>query len=204
MKGNEYYSFLLQHCCISCYICRMKTKPTLLILLFASLTIVSCKKDEPETPEIPNEEELITTLSVTLTPDGGGDTVTLTFQDLDGDGGNDPDITVSPLAANTQYSATVELLNETENPAEDITEEVEGEAEEHQFFYMTIEYADADGNGQPIGLATVISTGDAESGTFTITLRHEPDKDAAGVEDGDISNAGGETDIEVTFDIEVE
>ena len=36
-------------------------------------------------------------------------------------------------------------------------------------------------------------------GQFTVTLRHEPDKSAQGVSAGDITNAGGETDIEVSL-----
>ena len=35
-------------------------------------------------------------------------------------------------------------------------------------------------------------------------LRHEPDKSAAGVSSGDITNAGGETDIEVSFNVIIE
>ncbi|HBK71516.1 MAG TPA: type 1 periplasmic binding fold superfamily protein, partial [Flavobacteriaceae bacterium] len=35
-------------------------------------------------------------------------------------------------------------------------------------------------------------------------LRHEPNKSASGVSDGDITNAGGETDIEVIFNITVQ
>lgn len=38
----------------------------------------------------------------------------------------------------------------------------------------------------------------ASSGGLTFTLRHEPNKPNTGLE-----NAGGETDIEVTFDIVV-
>jgi hypothetical protein len=37
-----------------------------------------------------------------------------------------------------------------------------------------------------------------------VTLRHEPDKGAAGVSGGDITNAGGDTDIEVTFPVVIE
>ena len=40
--------------------------------------------------------------------------------------------------------------------------------------------------------------------SYTITLRHEPAKTATGVSGGDITNAGGETDIEVVFDVTVE
>ena len=65
-------------------------------------------------------------------------------------------------------------------------------------------YMDMDGNGNPIGLTTTVTTASAGSGAITITLRHEPDKTAAGVAGGDISNAGGETDIEVTFQVNVQ
>jgi len=44
---------------------------------------------------------------------------------------------------------------------------------------------------------------DPGEGGLRITLRHEPNKTAAGVQNGDITNAGGETDIEVTFTFEV-
>jgi hypothetical protein len=65
-------------------------------------------------------------------------------------------------------------------------------------------YDDMDGSGNPIGVANTYLTGDAGSGTFTVTLRHEPNKTAAGVADGDITNAGGETDIEVEFPVTIQ
>ena len=188
---------------------KMKNKLLLFALLGLVITFSSCE-DEDEDPVIPNEEEVITTLRYILVPTSGGDTVTFVFQDLDGDGGNAPVITNDTLVANTTYTASIELLNEQENPAEDITQEVSDEDDEHQLFFqsdiatLTVDYNDQDGNGNPLGLATNVSTGDATSGTLTITLRHEPNKTAAGVSDGDITNAGGETDIEVTFDVEIE
>lgn len=169
----------------------------------------ACKKDEPDEPIIPNEEEVITTVRLTLTPDGGGDPIVWSFTDLDGDGGNEPIIESPALNANTTYNGNLELLNELEDPADNITEEIEEEAEEHQFFFisdvsnLTIAYDDSDANGFPIGLASVFSTADPSSGTVTLILRHEPNKEAEGVEDGDVTNAGGETDIELVFDIEI-
>ncbi|MFT7376933.1 MAG: hypothetical protein ACI88Z_000758, partial [Sphingobacteriales bacterium] len=56
----------------------------------------------------------------------------------------------------------------------------------------------------PLGLQTTITTTDVGNGTLTVILRHEPNKSASGVANGDISNAGGETDIEVTFNITVQ
>lgn len=170
----------------------------------------SCDPDEPDEPMIPNEEELITTLKFTLTPEGGGTAVVLNFQDLDGEGGNAAINTGGTLDANTTYEGSLELLNEIEDPAEDITEEVEEEALEHQFFFETsiaglaIAYDDMDSDGNPVGLATIVTTADAGSGTISVTLKHEPEKDEPGVSDGDITNAGGETDIAVTFNVEVQ
>ena len=61
--------------------------------------------------------------------------VVLSFQDLDGDGEDAPVINSGDLAAGVTYNGSIELLNETESPAEDITEEVEEEDLDHQFFY---------------------------------------------------------------------
>ena len=187
---------------------KMITKQLFAILaLSAALMITGCKKDDPV---IPVEEEVITTLNYTLTPTGGGTAVTLSFQDLDGDGGNAPTITGGTLAANQTYTGVLGLLNEAESPSENITEEIQEEDEEHQFFFrsdvanLTVAYADMDADGNPIGLTSTLTTGAAASGTVTVTLRHQPDKQGTGVSDGDITNAGGSTDIEVTFPIDVE
>ena len=178
--------------------------------MLSMLFITSCKKEELTDPIIPNQEEVITTLNFTLTPNGGGTPIVLSFQDLDGDGGNSPTIIGGVLEANTSYTGELELLNELESPAGDITEEVEAEAVDHQFFYQTtvngvnISYDDMDANGNPIGLSTVVTTTGASSGEITVVLRHEPNKTASGVSTGDILNAGGETDIEVVFNVEVQ
>ena len=190
----------------------MKLNKLLILLIIGFVSFSSCKKDDPVTPVIPNEEEVITTLTYTLTPAGGGTPVVLTFQDLDGDGGDAPTITDDAiLQANSTYNGSVGLLNETEDPAEDIGLEVLEESLEHQFFFqssiqgLTIAYADVDELGMnPLGLQSTLTTGGVGSGSITITLKHEPSKDAPGVSDGDISEAGGETDIEVTFPIDVQ
>ncbi len=181
-----------------------------LTLLFGSFIIFSFSSCEKETPEPPNEEELITTLTLTLTPVGSGLATTFTFEDLDGDGGNDPVITEGRLSSGLTYNAYLEISNGQTTPPTDITQEVLLEAEEHQFFYestvngLSIEYRDEDADQNPIGLQTLFTAGDPTTGTLTITLRHQPDKAAAGVADGDITNAGGETDIQVTFNVEVQ
>ena len=174
-------------------------------LLASTLIFASCSDDDDNTPDPVNEEEVITTMTITL--DSGSDQVELQFQDLDGDGPDPATVTVSgPLNANTVYDGSIILLNETEMPAENITEEVEEEDDEHQFFYTVgsglaaqTEYANFDGDGNPLGTTFILTTGAASSGSLTFTLRHEPNKPNSGLED-----AGGSTDIEVSFNLVVE
>ncbi|WP_338733783.1 type 1 periplasmic binding fold superfamily protein [Mangrovimonas cancribranchiae] len=188
----------------------IKTIKILALLLISSLTIVSCSSDDDgdhhdHDHDHDHEEELITTVNYTLTD--GTNTVTLTFQDLDGEGGTDGVTTVSgSLAANTMYSGTIELLNETEDPAEDITVEVEEEGDAHEFFItstisdIVVTKTDTDENGNPIGIISTLETGAVGTGSLTIVLKHEPTKPNNGTATG----AGGSTDVQVTFPIDVE
>lgn len=177
-------------------------------LLSLIIGLTSCSKDDPI---IPNEEELITTMTYTLTPTTIGNPVVLSFIDMDGDGGDPPSITtVGALLSNATYTGKLSLSNDLANPAVDISEEVLEEGVDHQFFFqsdvngLSIMYTDQDNDGNPIGLDTEVTATTAGTGNLTIILRHEPNKTAAGVSSGDITNAGGETDIEVTFAIDVQ
>lgn len=177
-------------------------------IFFASVLVCSISACDND-PEIPNEGEVITDLVFTLTPQSGGTAVVLNFADADGDGGNAPVITVDDLAANTTYAGAITIGGLADGEEEDITVEIAEEDEEHQFFFssslsdLVVAYNDTDADGNPVGLSTTVETGEAGSGTLTVTLRHEPAKDAAGVAEGDITNAGGETDIEVIFNVTV-
>ena len=179
-----------------------------LIIFICVFSQLSCTKD----PAPVNEEELITTLTFTLTSDQG-ESVVFNFSDKDGDGGQSPQIGVSgPLKKGRTYKGTLVLLNESVNPAKDITAEILAEAKEHQFFFepsaaikpsVSIKYDDSDGEGNPLGVKTTFECLSSGSGTLTIILRHEPDKKAQGVREGNPANAGGETDIQVTFSFEI-
>lgn len=188
----------------------MKRTELMQVLLIAGALLAGCKRDEDETP-VPsppppaNEEELITTVVLTFTDtENAADVYELRYTDLDGPGGADPVLNAVPLPAGRSYALAVRFLNETESPAEEITTEVANEGAEHQVFFqvngapLTISYSDTDVNGRPIGLANMAITGAPGTGSLTVTLRHEPQKDAAGVSAGDITNAGGETDVETT------
>ncbi len=186
----------------------MKTMKFLSTAIFASALIFSCSSDDDSTPEPVLEEEVITTMTITLQPfDDQISSVILQTQDLDGDGPEIPVVTVSGnLLENKMYYGTIVLLNETVDPAENMTLEIEAESLEHQFFYTIengldaiTEYNDVDPNLNPIGLDFVLTANAVSSGSITFTLRHEPTKPNMGIED-----AGGETDIEATFDIAIQ
>ncbi len=191
------------------------------IFFGGALLLTSCSDDD-DNPDPASEEEVITTMTVILTD--GTDPVTLNFLDIDGENG--PAAPVSNvegvLKASTTYTGSIVLLNATENPAEVVNEEIEGEADEHQFFYLpeglgiTTAYSDVesdyvDVNGDPftstnpVGITFTLTTTDATGeGKLRVVLRHELNKEAAGVSDGDITNAGGSPDIDWTFDISVQ
>ena len=185
----------------------MKSTKTIAFVLSALFLgfLSACNSDDVENPTPPNEEEVITTLLLNFT--NAGQTTTFAYRDPDGDGGNpatQQDDVV--LSANTTYTLTIEFLNEAETPAEDITAEVEEEGDEHQVFIsnatgalpFTYTYGDQDVNGNPIGLTGTVTTGDATTGSMTVTLKHQPE-----VKSATSTIADGETDIEVSFAVSI-
>jgi len=184
----------------------MKTLNYIAITATAIFTLSSCSDDDSKNVNTPvNEEEVITTIITTLTHDN--QIITLTSRDLDGpDGPDAPVVTVSGnLAANTTYVGSVKFLNEIANPAEDITEEIHEESDEHQIFYQapaalgTFTYTDLDINGKPVGLNFKLVTANATTGSLIVTLIHEPNKNAEGVANGNITNAAGSTDAQGSY-----
>ncbi len=180
---------------------------TTLSLLMAGSLVISCQKDTEEE----NQEEVITTLKLTFVPVGGGATVSYQFDDPDGPGGTAPTQDEIVLAAAKTYNVTVQLLNKTKTPAEDITEEVKEEAEAHRFYYetspgsgITISGLDNDANGVPLGVNSTWTTGGIATGSLKVTLRHyaavPPDKAASDLVNSSKSN----TDIEVIFNTKIQ
>lgn len=186
----------------------MKTTKSITELLFAlliiSTLITACGEDNP--PPV-NEEELITTLTLTFTDSTNtANVITTTFRDPDGDGGNAPtQFDTIRLEAGKTYFTEITLLDESKTPAENISDEVLEEANEHQFFFhasganLTITYEDLDTNSPPlpIGLNTKWVTGTASIGTTQVILKHQPD-----VKNG--TEAPGETDVELDFITEIQ
>jgi hypothetical protein len=164
-------------------------------MTFGTLFLASCEPNEDN----PNQQEIITTVRIVATPQLSGTPVSFEFNDPDGTGGNAPVIDTIFLAANTTYNVSLELYNEAITPVDTITNEIEEEGTDHQFFFVptgiTINtaYEDQDANGNPIGLLSAWSAGNAASGTLRLTLKH-----LGGIpKDGNITT--GETDIQIDF-----
>ena len=186
-------------------------------LLFAVLTLfvfTACEEDEA-VPEEEEEMEVITDVTLIFTPDAG-DVVTATAQDPDGEGVLDLVVKDEiKLQSGTSYTLTFDIMNNLETPGEDIGDEIAEEDDEHQLFFAWTEgafsnpsgngnidnasdpvnYNDSDGNGNPLGLNTSWTAGDATTAaSFTVRLQHQPDVKTAtsGANDGD-------TDFELQF-----
>lgn len=174
---------------------------TLLALSAGLIAFASCNRDDDDdnTPE--NEQEVITTVTLTFVDQNNISTV-FRATDPDGDGGNPPVIDDVTLDANATYRLFLGFLDESDpNDIEDITEEVEEESNEHLVcfdgsgFTSLPQAQDSDDNGDPLGVVSGLTTGSAGSGSLQVILRHEPDKSAAA------PCTTGETDVDVTFPV---
>lgn len=201
-----------------------------MLLLLLSTSCIKKKKNDPapeEPPITPNTQEVITTFKLLLTDSATSTVYTYFYKDPDGDGGQagfyGPGTTststqsdsVFTLMTNTTYFAEILLLDETKNPVDTISNEVEEEGADHMFFFnstspsgtpymvtlagsgIKITYTDLDA-GSPqrgIGLQSRWRTyGVAAKSPINIILKHQP-----GVKDGTITP--GDTDVDLTFKV---
>jgi hypothetical protein len=199
---------------------KMSIYPATIFSVVLAIFFSSCG-DDPVKEDVP---ELITKASLTFTPTGGGAAIVATATDPDGEGVQNI-TTDGPiiLQKGTAYTLTISLINELadiSSPEYDITNEVEEEGAEHMFFFSwtnnlfaspsgngnfdnradEMGYEDLDDNGNPIGLTTswltISSTG---TGSFRVVLKHQPD-----LKSNTSTSADGETDLDVTFDLEIQ
>ena len=170
------------------------------ILLVFILILMSCKKDHVHA----HDHETITVFKYILTaPDGSQSS--FTYEDYDGEGGNAGRKTVSTLKANTNYTGRIEVYTGDSGKLTQITDEIKSEGVDHEFFYQfnttgapTVSKTDVDVKNNPLGINTTFKT--ANTGVFplTIILRHKPTKPNTSLQ-----TAGGDTDVEVVFEMNV-
>jgi hypothetical protein len=160
----------------------------------ALLTTTACKDDDD--PDPTDEGEVITSVTLSLTPEGKGQDASATIDATSGTPVQNGPLTLKP---NTTYDATITLAG----PSGDITEEIREEGNEHLFVFtatpaalLTMTAADTDKNNRPIGLDATVTTGEAGTGTLKVVLKHQPGNLKTGT-----NTTAGETDIEVNFEV---
>ena len=187
----------------------MKTVMPKLLSLILLFFVVACSSDDDgdgeDNPDVINEQETITTVRLTVTEEGSTEDPD-EYTWLDGD-----ESVAITLSADSSYNFKLEFLDESD-PAEveDITEEVIELADEHYVFFETADLMgtsftsasddtiDSDDIG--INLSTDWTTTDASTGLIRAYLIHEPTTKSGSVRD----DFGGETDVQVDFDVTIE
>jgi hypothetical protein len=187
------------------------------IYLFAALAMgfASCESNDPEEE---NDGEVITDVILKFQEvDASNNPVgaSFSFKASDPQGievGSTPTIETITLTKGKKYIMNIEVKNSIEN--EDITKEILEEADEHQFFFLgtgftsnilSIAYADA--NSKLIGLRTLLTVSSSPGTNNTqmrVVLRHDLDKNFPGATNPNFANfvqAGGETDLDITFPV---
>jgi hypothetical protein len=176
-------------------------------ILLVSLLFTSCKKDEVEPTD---DNELITRVELKFTDITAKSTLTYTFQDKDGDPKTAPEkFDKIVLNKGVTYSVSIGVYDDTKSPVMDITQEINEEADVHLFVYkttpaslLTTTILDKDKNGLPIGLSSsVLTQSTAGTGKLNLVLKHQPELNGVKVKTG--QEAGGSTDIDLLFDVEV-
>jgi len=174
------------------------------LLIGMSTLFVQCKDSEDEL--VPDDEnELITSVTLNFKEASTGTVTSFSYKDADGDGGNAPTkFDTVALKANTEYTLTVQFLDESKTPTQDITDEIEEESDDHLLIYtpspaslLTYTYGDKDKNNFPIGLIGTAKAGAIGLGKLKVQLRHQ-----SGTKNGTITP--GSDDVNLDFNLRVQ
>jgi len=186
----------------------MKTTKYFLSTILCLALFTSCSDDDGGGIGEPNEEEVITDVTLTFVNDAdANDIVELKNVDPDGDDGPlspTPTITGN-FTAGATYTATVDVYNSIED--EDITVEITDEEPDEHFFIYNVSGLDVTfsrsandivrTDGNKLGFETTWVANSAGTGNITIQLFHESETVNDDNEFG--TQSGGSTDINITF-----
>ena len=186
-------------------------KGSLALALFSVLSLASCKKEEViVSPPVAGNEYMTTVKLRFENKNNSSDTTWAVWKDLTPDDQNAPDTSkaIINLDKNKTYKVSVKILDETKNPATDITEDIRERGNFHFFSFftsgaissnLTIVATDFDTNPTPfhIGLENEFTTnGTVSSGRLEGVLKHQPN-----TKNGTF--APGNSDIDVFFTLNI-
>ena len=190
-------------------------KVSLYLLALLAFGFASCESEDPEKE---NEGEVITDVTLKFQELNSSNALVgsvLSFKASDPQGievGKTPTVQSISLTKGKKYQMTIEVTNSIEG--EDITQEILTEAAAHQFFCLgpvfdsnifSIQYADAGGIALGVKTnVTVSSSTGTNNSSMRVVLRHDRNKSFAGANNPTFANfaqAGGETDLDITFPV---
>lgn len=184
----------------------MKKITGLLVLCFSVAFIYnSCKKEEKTVSPPDPENEFLTTVQLIITnASDPTDKQTVAVKQMPDEEIDYSDATMN-LKKNTVYNVSVKFLDETTDPAGDITEDIYDRRNYHLICFnvsggakLTIERTDKDTNkpALEIGLEDTFTTGDAGSGSLNVQLRHQPN-----AKNGSCEPGSSDADVDFTVNI---
>lgn len=185
----------------------------LAIFAILSMLITACDSTEPENDA--GEEEVISNVTITL--ENTTNDTTITAEAVFDEAGVKQSAETLTLTAGTTYNGSIELRNRFAD--EDITEEVEAEAEEHRFFYEVLgsvgnavtvtitdserDYGSQSGINLPVGLRFAVTVVPYMTGTgeLRVVLGHYAERPKQ--TDETIANIP-EKDVDFTYPVTVQ
>ncbi len=171
----------------------------------ALLALIACKKEKKDADSDVGHSA-VTTLEVVLVH--GQDTVRGRYKDPDGPGGRPAVIDTLRPAANTRYTFSIRLYDESGNPVKDLTPVIfEQQKNTHTLFLLPdppalaeIQVEDRDDLGRPVGGRGTWTQGpdSLRTGVVRFLLRHylNPNDKNFGLE-------RGATDLDVSLPVQV-
>lgn len=189
----------------------MKTINYSIIFFIAAFSLTSCTRDDDNPPKVVNESEVITDVTLTFKDDAGTSKIYTYTNPLYRD-----DDYIEPLIQLEQdktYQVMADFYDKSDpdNPevqTEEITEEKDDHFLEYQFTDVNIGLTrtdpaeTTDNNGVQIGLHTQWVAEQAGTGKVQVTLIHQPETKETNNPNG--NHTGGETDVEVLFDLNIQ
>ena len=183
-------------------------------LLFISilLFVISCSKSEPVAV---HEHEVFTRVVLEVKKDGETNYTKYTFEveghDDHGHDDHGDEHTEIELDTNSTYHVGIFFYNDSDpDNIEDVTLEIIEEADVHQVFYEMTEISGfsiaaasddiKDSNGNPLFLKTSWTTTSETSGDVVAYLIHEATSKTGSTR----ADFGGETDVEIEFEVHIE
>jgi len=174
-----------------------------------TLVFYACKKDEKTvSPPLPGNEFLTTVRLVATNTADANDVQVASVTDTTIIS-HPPDSIDHPtlnLKANSTYSVAVLFLDETKNPAGNVTDDIYDRRNYHLLCFdviggvnLTVERTDLDTNNPPlpIGLQDKFTTGATGTGKLNVQLRHQPNAKNGSCDPGS-------SDADVDFNIVIQ